>query len=83
MRTLVTNKVVRTVRYHSSGGKIAEKAKDSGNAENSEETRGTSALAPLTSAVPLGTRTIKSSTEGREDQDLGDNRGSPKGTELK
>ena len=83
VRTLVASEVGRTIRYHSSGGKIAEKAKGSGNAENSEETRGASALAPLTSAMPLGTRTHKSGTEGREDQDLSENGGSPNATELK
>ena len=83
VRTLVANKLGRTVRYHSSGGKIAEKAKGSGNAENSEVTRGASALVPLTSAVPLGTRALKSGTEVQEDQDLCKNRRSPNATELK
>ena len=77
------SEVGRTVRYHSSGGKIAEKAKGSGNAGSSEETRGASAVAPLTSAMPLGIRTPKSGTEGRKDQDLRENGGSPFGTELK
>lgn len=83
VRTLVASEVGRTVRYHSSGGKIAEKAKVSGNAENSGETRGASALVPLTSAMPLGARTLKSGTEGREDQDLSESGGSPNATELK
>ena len=83
VRTLVASEVGRTVRYHSSGGKIAEKAKGSGNAENSGVTRGASALAPLTSAMPLGARTLKSGTEGREDQDLSESGGSPNATELK